>query len=408
MDVPEIDFTDPAVLTDPVRVYGEARERAPVARLLIPGMPMWAVLRHAEARAVLADPRFALSRISYQRPPMPPEQERYLRSLQELDGDEHTRLRRLVSPAFTPRRAADLRGSIRDTVGALLDALPEHGPVDLLAGLARPLPMEVICDVVGIPAADRPRWHGYGEVIAAGRGDRLVEIIPAFLDDAMAAVGQARRDPGDDVLSELVRARDADGDRLSEVELVGLVWQLVLGGQTPTNLVANGVAALLAHPDQAAALRADPSLLPGAVEELMRWCGPQLLTFPRSAVVDAEIAGVPIAAGDAVVVSTIAANRDPRAFADPDRLDVTRPPGAGHLGFAHGPHFCLGAALARTQTAIAIGALLNRFPHLALARRQESHLPVAGGQEGGFPEPGPLRYLPDPGTWRLAELSVVR
>jgi cytochrome P450 len=246
--------------------------------------------------------------------------------------------------------------------------------------------MAVICELVGIPAADRARWHSYGEVFVTGRGDRLGAIIPEFIADARAAVRQRRAEPADDLLTELLRA-GADGDALTEVEAVALVWQLVLAGQTPTHLVANGLAALLAHPDQLAALRADPALMPGAVEELMRWCGPQLMTFPRYAVRDAEVAGVPIAEGEPVCVSVVAANRDPRVFADPDRLDLTRTPG-GQLGFAHGPHFCLGAGLARTQTEVALRALLDRFPELALAED--------------------VTYLPDPATWRLAALPVTR
>ena len=391
MAVPEIDLTDPAVITDAATAYGRVRERSAVARLLIPGMPMWVVLRHEPAKAMLSDPTFELSKISYQRPEVPAECLPYLRSLQEMDGAEHARLRRLVSPSFTPRRAAAFRPRIRAIVERLLDAVDPPGPVDLLALLARPLPMAVICELVGIPAVDRPRWHSYGEVFASGHGDRLGEVIPAFVADAMAAVEQRRAVPDaerpDDLLTELVRVQAEDGDRLGDVEIVGLVWQVVLGGQTPTNLLANGIAAVLTHPDQLAALRADDTLVPGAVEELLRWCGPQLLTFPRYAREDTELAGVPIKEGEPVVASVVAANRDPRAFPDGERLDVTRRPGtASHLGFAHGPHFCLGAALARTQTEVALGTLLRRFPDLAL--------------------PEQVAYLPDPGTWRLAALPV--
>ncbi len=386
MTVPEIDLTDPAVLADPVAAHGAARERAAVGRLLIPGMPMWVVLRHEPGRALLNDPRFELNKIVFQRPDVPPDCEPYLRSLQEMDGPEHARLRRLVSPAFTPRRTGQFRARIRRIVDDLLDRIAGPGPVDLVPALAQPLPMAVICELVGIPPADRPRWHANGQVIATGRGDRHGEDIPGVIADARAAVEERRAAPADDLLSDLVGVHE-DGDDLTDVEIVGLVWQLVLAGQTPTHLVANGLAALLAHPDQLAALRRDPGLLPGAVEELMRWCGPQLMTFPRYAKEDTELAGVPIAAGDAVVVSVVAANRDPRAFDDPDRLDVTRAPGrAGHLGFAHGPHFCLGAALARTQTAVALDALLERSPDIALAED--------------------VTYLPDPATWRLATLPV--
>jgi cytochrome P450 len=172
--------------------------------------------------------------------------------------------------------------------------------------------------------------------------------------------------------------------------MVTLVWHLVLAGQTPTNLIAKAVETLLAHPDQLAALRGDTTLMPRAVEELLRWCGPQLLTILRYTREDVEIGGVLIEAGEPVTAAIVAANRDPRAFADPDRLDISQAAGpSGHLGFAHGPHFCLGASLARAQTEVALTALLRRFPDLALA------IP-----------PQDVRRVPDPGTWRLAALPV--
>jgi len=393
--VPEIDLTDPAVLGDPFTAYGHARERAPVARLHAPGMPpLWAVTRHAEARSVLTDERFALSTASFaHRPDVPEHCRPYMRSMLEMEGPEHARLRRLVAPAFTARRAAAFRPRIERIVDRLLDDLARRsddtgdGGVDLLPHLARPLPMDVICELVGIPEADRPRWREYGAAVAAGVGPDFARAVPGIIEGARAAVAARRAQPQDDVVSDLVRAQD--GDRLSDTELVALVWQLVLGGQTPTNLVANAVEALLTHPDQLAALRADPGLLPGAVEELMRWCGPQLLAIPRHAVQDVTLGPARIAEGDAVTVAIVAANRDPRAFADPDVLDVARAAGPpGHLGFAHGPHFCLGASPARVQTQVALGALLRRFPGLR------------------FP-PGGATRVPDGGTWRLASLPVV-
>ncbi|MET9065161.1 cytochrome P450 family protein [Streptosporangium sandarakinum] len=393
--VPEVDLTDPGVIRDPFTAYGRARERSPLARLLIPGMPMWAVTRHEDARALLTDPRFEITESSFMRPDVPADCLPYMRTMSEMEGAEHLRLRRLVAPAFTARRAAGFRPRIERIVEGVLDDLPAHaedGSVDLLWHFARPLPMDVICELVGIPEADRPSWREYGATIAAGAGQAFAAAIPAIMRGAEAAVARRREEPGDDLLSDLVRVRDEDGDRLSETELVMLVWQLVLSGQTPTNLIANAMAALLDHPEQLAALRADPALMPRAVEELIRWCGPTLLTIPRHAREDAELYGVPIGKGEAVTIAVAAANRDPRAFADPDRLDVTRVPGApgtaSHLGFSHGPHFCVGASLARVQTEVALTALLRRFPDLSPA------VPTAG-----------LR-VPDPGTWRLTALPV--
>jgi cytochrome P450 len=394
--VPEIDLTDPGVLGDPVAAYAQARECAPLARLLVPGFgPFWAVTRHESAKAMLADTRFAVNAGSFMRPPGIPEHCLvYMRTMSEMDGPEHARLRRLVSPAFSARRAAEFRPRIVPIVEALLDELPAHagdGMVDLLPHFARPLPMDVICALVGIPEADRPRWRDYGAAVASGSGQGFAEAIPGIVEGARKAVARCRAEPGPDLLSVLIRAQVEEGnDRLTDTELVTLVWHLVLAGQTPTLLIANAVEALLTHPAQLARLRADPDLMPRAVEELMRWCGPQLLATPRFAQEDVEIGGVVIGQGEAVSPALASANRDPRAFAEPDRLDIGRAPGAaGHLGFGHGPHFCLGASLARVQTEVALAALLRRFPDLAPA--------VA---------PADLQRAPDGGTWRLASLPV--
>ncbi|GLW65095.1 cytochrome P450 [Actinomadura rubrobrunea] len=386
--VPELDLTDPEVIRDPFAAYGRARERAPGARLTIPGLPpTWAVLRHADARAMLSDPRFELTADSFLRPDVPEECLPYMRTMSERNGAEHTRLRRLVAPAFTARRAAAFRHRIEPIVDRLLDGLP-GGVVDLLPHFARPLPMEVICELVGVPDADRPRWREYGAAVAAGAGPRFAEAIPGIVDGAKRAVARRRAEPGDDLVSDLLRIQAEDGDRLSDVEMATLIWHLVLAGQTPANLIANAVHALLRRPDQLALLRENPALMPRAVEELIRWCGPTLLTIPRYAREDVDLCGVAVREGEPVTVAVASANRDPRAFDRPDRFDVSREVGGtGHLGFAHGPHFCLGASLARVQTGVALTALLRR--DLALAAD----------------DPDALR-APDPGTWRLTSLPV--
>ncbi|AWS44112.1 cytochrome P450 [Streptosporangium sp. 'caverna'] len=393
-DVPGIDLTDPEVLRDPASAYGRVRELSPLARLLAPGMrPMWVLTRHEDARAMLSDPRFELGADSFTRPPGIPEHcLAYMRTMQEMEGPEHARLRRLVSPAFTPRRAVDFRPRIEPIVESLLDDLPNHaegGSVDLLAHFARPLPIEVICELVGIAETDRPRWREYGAAVAAGWGQAFADAIPGIMEGAKAAVASRKAELGDDLISDLIRAQADDGGRLGDAEMVTLVWNLVLAGQTPTNLIANAVETLLRHPGQLAALREDAGLMPRAVEELTRWSGPQLLSIPRRPREDVEMFGVLIPKGEPVTASVVSANRDPRAFADPDRFDISRVAGSsGHLGYAHGPHFCLGASLARAQTEVALAALLRRFPDLSLADAQA---------------PG---RVPDPGTWRLASLPV--
>lgn len=387
-------LSDPRVLRDPLAAYGQAREKGPVARLEMPGLPsMWAITRHERARAMLADPRFQLSEATFmQRPAVPEHCRKHMRTMQEMEGTEHSRLRRLASPAFTARRAEAFRPRVRALVDALLDDLDGgEGQIDLVTAFARPLPIDVIAELVGIPEADRPAWRGYGIAVAAGHGQAFADAIPAIIRDAAAAVELRSREPADDILSALI------GSPLSPDELVTMVWQLVLGGQTPVNLIANAVEALLSHPDQLDVLRAaasrspggDESTLPTAIEELTRWCGPQLLSMPRFTTEEVTVDGVTIPAGEPVVAMLGAANRDPRAFADPDRLDLRRPEAATHLAYAYGPHFCLGAALARVELQEAIGGLLRRFPSLALV-------------EGG------ARRRPDPGTLRLDALLVTR
>ncbi|HEX4721961.1 MAG TPA: cytochrome P450 [Pseudonocardiaceae bacterium] len=389
--VPEVDLADPDVLRDPVAAYGKAREQAPLARLSAPGFgEMWGVTRYAEAREMLTDARFELNTDSYQRPNVPADCEPFLRTMQETEGAEHLRLRRLVSPAFTARRAAEFRPRVEPIVARLLDELPDHaenGSVDLVRHFARPLPIEVICELVGIPARDRPKWREYGAAVAAGYGKALTDAIPGIVDGAKSAVATRRVEPSDDVISSLIQAQSDDGDRLGDTELISLVWLLVLSGQTPTNLIANSVAELSAHPEQLVAFREDDRRAPRAVEELIRWCGPQLLAIPRYAKEAVRIGDVRIDRGEAVSAVIAAATRDPRAFPDPDRLDITRDAeGTPHLGFGHGPHFCLGAALARVQTGTALTALLNRFPKLTVETENTR--------------------TQDPSTWRLAALPA--
>ncbi|KOG89114.1 cytochrome P450, partial [Streptomyces varsoviensis] len=299
--MPEIDLTHPDVLRDPFTGYGRVRERSPLARLRAPGVgPMWAVTRYEAAKALLADARFEINAGSFLRPDVPEHCLAYMRTMSEQDGPEHSRQRRLVAPAFTVRRAAAFRPRIEPLVERLLDGLPEHaedGSVDLLRHFTRPLPIDVICALVGIPDADRPRWRGYGATIAAGAGQGFAEAVPGIMEGAKAAIARRRADPADDLLSDLIRAQAEDGDRLGETELVTMVWHLVLAGQTPANLIANAVAVLLDHPEQLAALRADPALMPRAVEELTRWCGPTLLSIPRYPREDVELYGTPVRAG---------------------------------------------------------------------------------------------------------------
>lgn len=373
----EVDLTDPEVIRDPFTAYRQAREAGRVVRLNIPGMPMWALTRHEDARAMLTDPRFAITSSSFVGiPGVPDGYEDYLRTMSELDGPDHLRLRRLAAPAFTARRARDFRPNIEPIVEKLLSALPPDP--DLLRDFAKPLPMHMICELVGIPPEERSNWVDWGKIVAAFDVAGLGRAVPGIVESARSIVASR---PETGMLADLTH----DEDRLTDTELVTLVWHIVLAGQTPANLIANAVAELWTRPDVLAELRADPWLIPGAVDELMRWCGPQLLTVPRYTTDDVDLFGTRITAGEPVTVAIAAANRDPAVFLDPDRFDIRRG-AATHLGFGHGPHFCLGAAHARVQTEVALAALLARDVALAA-------------------DPTELR-APDPGTWRLTGLPA--
>lgn len=392
--LPDVDMASPEMLRDPFVVFGRLRERSPLVRVSVPGIgSVPAATRHHEARQVLTDPRFKMDSDSVQLPGIPDEYRPYLRTMAELDDAEHTRLRRLARPVFTPRRAEALRPRVERITRELLDTLPDRGvgtAVDLCNHLTRALPVAVMCELIGIPETERPQWRERLRALSSP-GDGFAEAVCGILDSVRAAVAHRRDQPGDDLVSDLMAVRGKDGDRLTDNELIGMMWQLVTGGQeSPTNVLGNAIAALLTHPDQLAALRADPALMSGAVDELLRWCNPVLLTIPRRARVDVELGGVPLRAGKVVSAAIASANRDPRVFDKPDELDIHRTgEKGGHLGFGHGRHFCLGAALARTELAVALGEILHRFPGIALA--------VA---------PHELEHSTTPGVWRLASLPV--
>ncbi|MER5640599.1 cytochrome P450 [Kitasatospora sp. NPDC002227] len=365
------DPTVQALITDPYAGYAALRAAGPVHRVTGPdGLPVWLVTGYADVRRLLADPRLALDKAhaapgNYQGLRLPPALDA---NLLNLDPPHHTRIRRLVSQAFTPARIAALRGPVERVAEQLLDAMAPLGRADLLTAYAAPLPITVICDLLGVPADDRHDFRAWT--------DTLITPDPACPQDAKAAVGamlafftdligRKRREPADDLLSDLIAVRE-EGDRLSEDELTSLAFLILFAGYENTvHLIANAVLALLTHPEQLAALRADPSLVSGAVEEFARFDGPAPLAIRRFPRADVTIGGVTVPAGETVLLAIASANRDPARFADPDRLDLRREAG-GHLALGHGIHYCLGAPLARLETELALTALLRRFPALAL------------------------------------------
>lgn len=359
------------LMADPYAVYARLREAGPVHRIAgTDGLPAWLVTRYDDVRQALADPRLSLDKRNaapggYRGMALPPALDA---NLLNMDPPDHTRIRRLVSQAFTPRRIAQLREPIRKTADQLLDAIAPHGRADLIASYAAPLPINVICDLLGVAPEDRRDFRAWTDALVApdpAEPSRAKEAIRSMLAFFTQLIARKRAEPADDLLSAMIAVRDEE-DRLSEDELMSLAFLILFGGYENTvHLIGNATLALLDHPDQLAALRADPGRLGGAVEELARYDGPAPLAIRRFAVEDIAIGGVTIPAGDTVLLSLAAAHRDPHRFADPDRLDIGRDV-TGHLALGHGIHYCLGAPLARMETEIALAALLERFPRLEL------------------------------------------
>jgi cytochrome P450 len=360
-----------------VAAYAAMAAAGPVLRIPSPGGgEAWLVTGYAEARAALNDARL----VKAPPPPVTPlRRERFATSpwltshMLVRDGAEHERLRKLVMAAFTRRRIEALGPSIQAIADTLLDDLVVAGkdgsPVDLLDGFAFPLPMSVICELMGVPEGLREDLRTGMEPTFRGIGMTDEEWVPKIdlLEATMRElVATRRRDPGDDLISALIQVRDG-GDRLSEDELLSMAFILIAAGhETTVHLIANGVEALLAHRDQWDLLCAEPARIPAAVEELLRWCGPVQVTFPLIAAEAMELGGKTLGSGELVIVALLPANRDAAQHENPDLLDVTREP-RQHLGFGHGIHHCLGAAMARLEARIALETLLRRFPDLRLA-----------------------------------------
>jgi cytochrome P450 len=366
----------PEYFGDPHSVHERLREQGPVVPVIMPdGMPAWVVTGYGDVRAALADPRLVKDwrRVMSQAEIAEESAESAMLGLHmlNLDPPDHIRLRRLVTKAFTARRVEQLRPRISAITGSLLSSLPDE--VDLLESFAFPLPVTVICELLGVPAEDRDdiRLWSAAAVSSTMPPSEVRAAVTAMASYFPALVAAKRKSPGDDLLSALIQAQDA-GDRLSENELVSMIFLLLVAGhETTVNLIASGTLTLLLHPSLREALLADRSLLPGAIEELLRYVSPVNHATLRFTTAATPIAGVTIPERQVVLLALSAANRDPSRFALPDQADIGRDT-SGHLAFGHGIHYCLGAPLARLEAEVAFGALLDAFPRMALAVPPES------------------------------------
>lgn len=399
-------IADPAVRADPAPFADEMRRRGPIVR----GRALLMTFHHDVATDLLRSDDFRVSRLGGNLPKplrwvadktdtgslhplLPP-------SLLAVEPPDHTRYRKLVSSVFTTRAVARLRERVQETANELLDAMDDDGVVDIVDRYCAQLPVAVISDILGVPDADRPQilrfgelgapsldigltWREYQEVNSGIRG------FESWLTDHLR---QLRRNPGEDLLSQIIQASDAGaaGEPLNEAELRALAGLVLAAGfETTVNLLGNGIRMLLDHPEHLTTLAARPELWPNTVEEILRLDSPVLMSA-RVALRDTEVAGTPVQAGELVIVHLAGANRDPAMFADPHRFDIERDNAGRHLSFSGGRHFCLGAALARAEGQVGLQTFFDRFPDARAAgegsRRETrilrgwSTLPIALGK----------------------------
>ncbi len=364
-------------LREPGPLYEQLRAQVPVHHVRLPaGLRGWLITDYTVAKQVLADPTIRKDVHQIRRiidtthPGVHAMGSDMAEHMLNTDPPDHTRLRRLVAKAFTPRSVAALVPRIEEIADELIAAIPTHtGPVDLLSAFAFPLPITVICELLGIPATDRDQFRAWtNTILFAGTDSRETVLTAAadmntYLRDLIA---HRRVHPGDDMLSGLVTATDTDGN-LTDTEVVSMTFLLLIAGhETTVNLIGNTMLALLQDPERFAGLRAHPNQVPAALEEHLRHLGPVHIATLRFTTEPVTLAGTTLAADELVFVSLAAANRDPNRFARPELVDYDRD-NPGHLAFGHGIHVCLGAPLARAEGAIAITRLLAHYPHMRLA-----------------------------------------
>ncbi|WP_324610228.1 cytochrome P450 [Streptomyces sp. WM6378] len=359
---------------DPYTAYRRLRERGPVHQVVGPDRGVvWLVVGYEAAREAFSSPLLSRDwQREYRQPGWsPPYALNMLGNANMLMSDppHHTRLRKLVAQEFTARRVERMRGRVQEITDELLDRMTADGArrADLIEAFASPLPMIVISELLGVPGLDRASFHAWSnETLAPTSPEAEKEAYEQVMPYLTGLIAAKRESPGEDLLSALVHTVDEGGDRLTEDELVSLAFLLLVAGhETTVNTIGNAVRALLAHPEQLAAVRADPAgLAAGLVEETLRYDGPVETTTPRIALEETEIGGVRVPRGAIVLITMAGADHDPARFPDPERFDVRRREARSHLSFGHGIHFCLGAPLARLEGEVALRALLERCPDL--------------------------------------------
>jgi cytochrome P450 len=401
-----VNLMDPEFTNNPMRAYGRLREQAPVVPVLFPGVPtpIWLITRYDEVKAALMDERFVLDRNNVpgiDEPSamdhmmdalgIPEEFRQYLKGMLTKDGKSHNRLRRLVAPAFTARRIQSLRPHVEHIAEQVAKQLKEKDGADLIEDFSNPFAGTIICELVGVDEADRPEMRKWIQNYANADPTRILESANYLIAYTKDLIERRRAAPADDLVSKLITHED-EGDRLTDAEIITMVLLLIhTGHHTTASFVPSAALALLDHPDQVKLLRAEPGLLPQAVTELLRTASPVTIGTLMYAVEDLDLAGTSIKRGDPLIACLVSANHDPRAFDDPERLDIRRTPipNRQHVAFYHGPHFCLGASLAMLESEIALDQLFLKHDGLSLAIERDQ-----------------IQYHPHPSGSLLARMPV--
>ncbi len=379
----KVNIVSPEFKANPFPFLAELRRSQPVYRTSLPDKtPIWLISRYEDVTTTLKDERFTKNRRSAmtseqlrKMPWVPPMFRPLERNMLDLDPPDHTRLRGLVHKAFTPALIGQMRERMQSVTDELLDRLASKSPIDLVSDFALPLPMTIITEMLGVPTSHQHKFHRWSQaVVSLSSPSPTLRVIPnvwMFIRYLRRLFRAKRREPRADLVSALIQAEEA-GDRLSEDELLAMVFLLLIAGhETTVNLIATGILALMDHPDQMARLRQDPAMIKMAVEELLRYTAPVLMSTERYAREDVNIQGVVIPRGEMTLGVIGSANRDETVFENADSLDLTREPNK-HLAFGQGIHFCVGAPLARLEAQIAINVLLQRMPNLHLSVPRES------------------------------------